>query len=282
MIWPWNPLATLLASRVAGGLAQQSVSRCLEYLQHYGYLSAGVSDPVFVGEAVRRFRQRFGLHEGDSLDGQVERAMSWPRCGVSDHLALNAEEARWRKTKLTYFVQSYVSGLSKADQDDLLRLAWQDWMAVAGITITPTTSVSTADIVISTGRGRGSNFDGPSGTLAWAYLPNGQDQQLLMRFDLDETWVRDSSQRGILFKAVACHEFGHLLGLDHSRQQSALMAPYYAPGVTSPQAVDDVTRIQSLYGPPVTTPDNPTPARPEIIIRFDDKIPTFTVTKRGG
>lgn len=281
MIWPWGPMAKLIAHRVAGGLAAQTVQDAVGYLSRYGYLAAGVADPDAVAEATRQFRQRFGLVEGDTLDAQAVRAMAWPRCGVPDG-RITSEEARWRKTQLTYFVEAYVGGLSRADQDDLIGLAWSDWMAVAGIRVERGQSKASADIVISTGRGRAYNFDGASGTLAWAYLPNGRDTQLLMRFDLDETWVRNATDRGILFRNVACHELGHLLGLDHSSRQTALMAPYYAPRVVSPQPVDDVTRIQSLYGPPVSTPDNPAPVKPEIILRFDGPIPHFECTVKNG
>jgi hypothetical protein len=144
----------------------------------------------------------------------------------------------------------------------LIRLAWNDWQAAADIVLTPTNSQQGADIVIATGRGPGQSFDGPSGTLAWAFLPNGSDQQLLMRFDFDERWAKDSPQAGVLFRNVACHEFGNLLGLEHSRQSSALMAPFYSPSIVSPQANDDIPRIQALYGKatsPIPTPPVPLP-----------------------
>lgn len=258
MIW-WpkknDPLALLADDPVSGDLPPEQLRPVLDYLSRFGYLASGECRPRAVGMAVRAFRQRFGLTDAHSLDGVVLRAMSAPRCGLPDH-RLASEEARWRKTKLSYFVESYVGGLSRGDQDDLLALAWKDWMAVCGITVTPTTSRATADIVIGTGRGRQSNFDGPSGTLAWAYLPNGQDGQLQMRFDLDETWTRSATDRGVLYRNVACHELGHLLGLDHSQQRAALMAPYYAPGVVTPQP-DDARRARDLYGPATTPPPPP-------------------------
>ena len=48
---------------------------------------------------------------------------------------------------------------------------------------------------------------------------------------------------------VACHEFGHLLGLTHSKKPGALMAPYYNPFIATPQQDDDIVRVQKLYGP---------------------------------
>ena len=60
---------------------------------------------------------------------------------------------------------------------------------------------------------------------------------------------------------MAAHEFGHALGLAHSRDYTALMAPFYAgykPNFVLP--TDDVMGIQALYGmneepeDPKTTP----------------------------
>ncbi len=85
-----------------------------------------------------------------------------------------------------------------------------------------------------------------------------------MRFDLDERWVIGNPQGGILMRNVACHEFGHLLGLEHSTRQTALMAPYYAPSIVKPQASDDVPRIQALYGAAPVPPPVPTPIPPAV------------------
>lgn len=270
MIW-WNskadPLAALLSHRCAGGQCEASVRSAVGYLSKFGYLrTKGEPDPESVEEAVRAFRGRFALPEGDALDGPVLRAMQAPRCGLPDH-RLATEEARWRKRDLTYAVTGYVGGLSRGDVDDLLELAWRDWTAVCDLRVKRVLSGS-ADVQVATGRSAAQGFDGPQGTLAWAQLPQGDDRPLLMRFDLDETWTRAATDRGILFRNVACHEFGHLLGLDHSSVRTALMAPYYSPGVVRPQPNDDVQRAQALYGPPQapTPPPAPTPGRVRITL----------------
>jgi len=45
---------------------------------------------------------------------------------------------------------------------------------------------------------------------------------------------------------VICHELGHALGLAHLNF-GALMAPYYDPNVSKPQA-EDIEEISKLYG----------------------------------
>lgn len=234
----------------------------LDYLEYY-YVEDKVTAlaQTDVPSLVRKFQKMFGLKVNGKLDEQTMRAMRAPRCGCPDYKMMKAasgpQAAKWGPKKLTYWVESYVSGISRADQDDLLDLAFQDWEDVCQLDITRVAQKGQANMILSTGSGRRDNFDGPGGTLAWAYLPpnNNYNGQLLMRFDLAETWITNARDRGILFRNVACHEFGHLLGLDHSRVQRALMAPYYAAGIVKPQPNDDVTRIQRLYGRRVTPPD---------------------------
>jgi hypothetical protein len=239
---------------------EQDVTHAVAWLQHYGYVrhnllaEASLVALESFDDSLKRAQALMGLPQTGQLDDATLSKMKQPRCGCPDVMPFAALEARWRKNRLNYFVEGYVSGLSKADQEDLLRLAWKHWEDVADLRLYPVVSKSAADIVISTGQGRSQNFDGPSGTLAWAELPPGDDRPLLMRFDLGEAWVKDG--QGIRFLNVACHEFGHLLGLDHSRNPQALMAPYYSPGVSRPLQ-DDVGRIQGLYGKPATVPVPP-------------------------
>lgn len=248
------------------------VKEAIDYLDYFGYLEEAQPTVLDAEQGIVAFQEIVGVEVDGVLGPQTLRAMQAPRCGLPDY-PMMAAEARWRRTHLRWFIQGYVEGLPREQVDDILVTAWSSWSDVAGVTFEKVNSQAVADLIVSVGQGRADGFDGPQGVLAWAYLPQGDDRQLLMKFDLSETWTMTTQQRGILLLNVAAHEFGHMLGLDHSRVKTALMAPYYSPGVSKPQSSDDILRIQSLYGPPISPPSPPSVPTPgEIVIRVRGEV----------
>lgn len=254
------------------------VEKVIKYLQYYGYLiktdDFGLDD---LFEAVKKFQEFFHLDKDGQLTPQVIRAMDAPRCSVPDFM--DREEAKWNKKRLSYYIEKYVPGiLTKEDQQGIIQQAWDAWSDVADIKAIRVNNPNGADIIISVGTGSRDGFDGPGGTLAWAYLPNSNNSRLLCKYDSSETWIKERNQRGILLLNVSTHEFGHLLGLEHSRIQGALMAPYYSANVVKPQENDDIPRIQNLYGKPEVVPQpDPPPVDPptgkkRIVIVVDGNI----------
>jgi len=245
----------------------QAITFATDYLVFFGYLTVELLKNISVDDihtGIKLFQHYFGIKADGVLTEETLKAMQTPRCGCPDKLDksnekhiefLRAAEVvaekrdRWNKTGLTYTIANYVTGkVSKTEQKRIFQEAFKAWDDVCGLNIAEAKDAKLADIVITTGKGVTHQFDGKGGTLAWAYMPKGKNEKLLMRFDLDETWVANKGERGILLSNVACHEFGHLLGLSHSDKKQALMAPYYNPFVATPQTVDDIPRIQKLYG----------------------------------
>ena len=213
-------------------------------------------------ESVDAFQAFAGLRVTGQLDPATMDVLHTPRCGVSDVQRATAD-AKWRKKRLTYSVQSRVPNIDPATVDDILKAAWASWEAAADLKFTRV-EAGQADLIISTGRGSRAGFDGPGGTLAWAQLPSGNDQPLLMRFDVDERWNTE-----IMLLNVAAHEFGHLIGLDHDAQNSgSLMAPFYSRRIATPQA-NDIRRAQAYYGPPTTLPPQPPSPRGKTVITLE-------------
>lgn len=263
--------ARKLAQRMqpsADGPQIEYMTLSINYLYLFGYLAIQLLDRVSlddVRKAVAKFQQWWGIKKEDGLGPKTVRAMMCPRCGCPDFVnpdhaghvrylkmmeyVTNGTSDRWRKKGLSYYVKGYLPGLARSEQLAVYAAAWKAWDSVCGIEIRRATRAAKADVVIDIGEGQTSHFDGPGGALAWSELPDGSDAQLQMRFDAAETWVTNPRQRGVLLRNVACHEFGHLLGLTHSPKPGALMAPHYNPAVGAPQWDDDIPQVQARYGP---------------------------------
>uniref|UniRef100_A0A671W4F0 72 kDa type IV collagenase n=1 Tax=Sparus aurata TaxID=8175 RepID=A0A671W4F0_SPAAU len=76
-------------------------------------------------------------------------------------------------------------------------------------------------------------------------------------YDDDRKWGFCPDQGYSLF-LVAAHEFGHALGLEHSQDPGALMAPIYTYTKDFRLSQDDIKGIQELYGVSGDRPSSPT------------------------
>ena len=247
------------------------IIKATEFLKKFEYLKKDDSAVDIALEdimnAVKLFQELAGLL---NIDGEVGpktlRAMTQPRCGCPDAFTSEAREyiRKWAKKELSYYIKNRDKDLPTNTWDDIIEQSFDAWASISLLKFYRVNRSSSANFIIDVGSGSRSNFDGPGRTLAWAYLPprNNYNGQLLMKFDTAETWVDLNSTRGIRLLNVATHEVGHLLGLEHSKIKTALMAPYYNRNIIKPQNNDDVKRIVALYGKNTENP-NPKPDEPE-------------------
>ncbi|AWO99380.1 putative collagenase 3-like [Scophthalmus maximus] len=218
-------------------------------------------------EAMQSF---FGLEVTGVLNRETLEAMKAPRCGVSDISRYGhfGGKPRWEKRLITYRITRYSPDLTQRQVDITIAQAFQLYSDVIPLDFKQIYS-GNADIMILFKGGYHGDFypfDGAGGVLAHANSP-GQGQGGDTHFDDDETWTL--AQRGVNLLLVAAHEFGHALGLDHSRDRRALMYPTYqyvnTHGYRLPD--DDRRGVQALYGsrtPVPTTAPKPKPTpRPE-------------------
>jgi hypothetical protein len=142
-----------------------------------------------------------------------------------------------------------------------IKQALDTWASVTRLKFTQVPSG--ADIVVSFqsgDHGDGNPFDGPNGTLAHGFYPTVPPTPIAgdTHFDEAETWSLSvpPSVGAFDLLTVAIHEFGHALGLDHSKDPGATMFATYA-GLRRGLALDDIQRIQKLYGASATPPPLP-------------------------
>ena len=70
-----------------------------------------------------------------------------------------------------------------------------------------------------------------------------------IHFDDDEIWAINGEEGTTDYTWTALHEIGHAIGLRHSREQDAVMWPWftgYRPDTRLTQ--DDINGIQDIYG----------------------------------
>ncbi|KAM3869116.1 matrix metallopeptidase 30 [Diretmus argenteus] len=261
-------LVALCGAAPAVEHTEEDLTKAQDYLSRF-YPNAGVDAPKIgrrIGvrsfdESLRKMQEFFGLEVTGRLDTNTLDAMAQPRCGVTDvaRFAHFEDKPRWDKSEVTYRITEYTPDLSESEVDATIAQAFKLYSDIVPLDFKQIYS-GTADIMIlfkAGNHGDFSPFDGQSGVLAHAFAP-GEDIGGDTHFDDAERW--SLTNRGVNLLLVAAHEFGHAMGLAHSKDMTALMFPTYdyvnTDGYKLPD--DDKLGVQAIYGVR-TTPSKPKP-----------------------
>ncbi|MBK8026729.1 MAG: matrixin family metalloprotease [Chloroflexi bacterium] len=148
----------------------------------------------------------------------------------------------WQTTDLTYYLANVVEGFEEGEVEQVMVEAFAAWAQNTPLTFTRVFDQN-ADIIVSF-----ASIDGSSQVLGQACPPSSPCAGSV-EFDVDENWTLYEPQgyNSISLIGVATHEFGHVVGLLHSSDPSALMYAQYSPYNLQPSS-DDIAGVQRLYG----------------------------------
>jgi len=256
-------IATEDESKQKTAIEQTDVIQLQHLLAKFGWYE-GECDSWFgdkTATAVANFQRTYGL-KVDSIAGpKTKGKLMAPRFdSIPDVVSTRESEEKKRPDtvyatgdEVLYWVGTSPGYLKHDSVLSDIAIAINQWKDATGINFKQTETRSESKLNISWGDRSADNdffFDGEGGALAHA----GSDIETKLGFvvfDMAEKWfVQENKDKATskeyMILPVVLHEIGHVLGLNHSLDPSAVMWAYYVPDrirLTS----GDVDAVKSLY-----------------------------------
>ena len=197
----------------------------------------------------------------------VDAAFSSDGSTIKSEFSLQDPIFRWVQPNgigsditLTYSYDNLLDGgikgeITESELKDAVEESFELWAQYAPLNFVE---------VIDTGRKSQSNpdaadirighrkIDGSGGALGEAKLTYFGDLAAEVNFDSRDKWATEWTESAFDFLAVAVHEIGHTLGLNHESDKDAIMQPFatdiYSGLGSAFLYSDDIEGIQTLYG----------------------------------
>ncbi|CAK8536944.1 unnamed protein product [Lathyrus sativus] len=218
-----------------------------DYLEQYGYLDSFTSNSDSIDESsLIQFQKYFNLTPTGQFDRSTYNILTKPRCGVADIVNETTSFKPWwtgKELKYGFHPMNHV----KDNLKSLFQDAFNRWSNVTGLNFTETMVFKDSDIRIAFLK-----FDGEGGRVGGTFI-NNNSHFGVMFFDLEEQWVLSSKsvvikEGGVDLESFVMHQIGHLLGLEHSSVEEAVMYPIVLPKQKIELVNDDdLQKIQQIY-----------------------------------
>ncbi|XP_045470836.1 matrix metalloproteinase-9-like [Harmonia axyridis] len=228
--------------------------KTVEYLVQYGYLeknsmsNSSLLSGTSFRNSLREFQSFVGIPVTGKMDKPTMKMMSAPRCGVPDKSGKSNRVKRyttdaviWNMKHLTYKISKYSKQLKRNEIDTTIQKASNLWSKYTDLTFEPS---KRGKIDIRFEERQHGDGDAFHGELAHAFSP--QDGGAI-HFDDSKRWKIGFGPGYDLYQ-TATHEFGHSLGLGHSKVKESVMWPYLPNTWKRDLHPDDIKGIQELYG----------------------------------
>ncbi len=232
------------------------------YLRRFGYLAAASDIELMTGvvdeatsSALETFQEFFGLPRTGEFDEATREAMVRPRCGLPDLGSSVAFDTRcpWRQATLSFAFDIGTLDVAGATEFQAARTAIATWQVVCPLPFREVASSQNPNVLIGWRSSRDPDLDMTGGVIAHADFPPDCDivtntLPKPLHFDDGHLWNTIGTASAFDVETVALHEFGHILGLQHSNISSAVMFPTIALGEIKRELTqDDRDGIADLY-----------------------------------
>uniref|UniRef100_A0A8C7K0V4 Peptidase metallopeptidase domain-containing protein n=1 Tax=Oncorhynchus kisutch TaxID=8019 RepID=A0A8C7K0V4_ONCKI len=180
-----------------------------------------------IHKSLEAMQALFGLEVTEVLDKNTLEVMKESMCGVSDISRYGHfhRKQKWKKSTVTYRITQYTPDPRQSDVDATIAQAFQIYCDVI-LQDFKQIHTDTAFIMILF-KDHGDFYPFDDRMVEWCTMcPSPESDQKtasLSPFSPYSTDSRVMLSSEVNLQLVAAHEFGHALGLDHSRDRRALM-----------------------------------------------------------